>query len=103
MGLGEPYGVNPVIFGSIYVGAVPFFWLAIAWLVRNLRKRKPISGPVLMMSGCAISAYVYLIVVGQNVPLWVYVFIVAIIAYALYVTWKKVKVKREEVLREEGL
>jgi hypothetical protein len=29
MGLGEPYGVDPVIFGSIYVGAIPIFWLAI--------------------------------------------------------------------------
>ncbi len=103
MGLGEPYGVNPVIFGSIYVGAVPFFWLAIAWLVRNLKKKKAIAGPVLMMSGCAVSAYVYLIIVGENVPLWVYLFIVAIIAYALYATWKKVKTKREEVLNEEGV
>lgn len=101
MGLGEPYGVNPVIFGSIYVGAIPFFWLAIAWLVHNLRKKKAIAGPVLMMSGCAVSAYVYLIAVGQNVPLWVYSFIVAIIFYALYVTWKKVKEKREEILHEE--
>ncbi|MFO8028918.1 MAG: hypothetical protein R6U28_03580 [Cyclonatronaceae bacterium] len=103
MGLGEPYGVNPVIFGSIYVGAVPFFWLAVAWLVRNLKKRRTIAGPVLMMSGCAVSAYVYLIAVGQNVPLWVYLFIVTIIVYALYVTWKKVNAKREEVLNEEGL
>jgi hypothetical protein len=23
-GLGENYGVNPIIFGSIYVGAIPF-------------------------------------------------------------------------------
>ena len=35
-GLGERYGVNPLIFGSIYVGAIPFFSLSIAWLVRNL-------------------------------------------------------------------
>ena len=25
MALGEPYNVNPVIFGSIYLGAAPFF------------------------------------------------------------------------------
>ncbi len=103
MGLGEPYGVNPVIFSSIYVGAVPFFWLAMAWLVRNLKKSKPVAGPVLMMSGSAVSAYVYLIVAGENVPLWVYAFIAAIIAYALFSTWKKVKTKQEEVLNEEGV
>lgn len=26
LGLGEQYGVNPLIFGSIYVGAIPFFY-----------------------------------------------------------------------------
>jgi len=42
MSLGEQYGVNPIIFGSISVGAIPFFWLSVAWLVRNMRRGKPI-------------------------------------------------------------
>ena len=100
MGLGEPYGVDPVIFGSIYVGAIPFFWVAIAWLVYNIRHNKPVTGPVIMACGCAISAYVYLIIVGENVPLWVYGLIAAIIVYAIYSTLKKVKKKREEILNE---
>lgn len=101
--LGEPYGVNPVIFGSIYVGAVPFFWLAIAWLVRNIRRKRSVTGPVLMACSCAVSAYVYLIIVGENVPLWVYGLIIAIIIYALYSVARKVKSKRKEVLNEENL
>jgi len=96
MALGEPYGVNPVIFGSIYVGAVPFFWLAIAWLVRNLKKGQPVVLPVLMACCCAVTAYVYLIFVGENVPAWVYVFIVAIIGFAIYSTLNKVKKKMRE-------
>ena len=36
--LGEQYGVDPIIFGSISVGAIPFFWASVAWLVRNLRQ-----------------------------------------------------------------
>jgi len=35
MSLGKQYGVNPIIFGVIYVGAIPFFTLSIAWLVKN--------------------------------------------------------------------
>ncbi len=100
MSLGEPYGVNPFIFGGIYLGAVPFFWVAIAWLVRNIKKGKSVAGPVLMACGCAISAYVYLIIVGENVPVWVYVFIVAIIGYAIYATLKKVKQKMKEAETE---
>ena len=33
-GLGEQYGVDPIIFGAIYVGAIPFFLASIAWLLR---------------------------------------------------------------------
>lgn len=102
MALGEPYGVNPVIFGSIYVGAVPFFWVAIAWLTRNIRRKKSIVGPVLMAGSCAVSAYVYLIFVGENVPGWVYALIVAIIGYALYATWQKVQDKKQEALKQEA-
>ncbi len=31
MGLGAQYGVNPVIFGAIYVGAIPFFSCSPGW------------------------------------------------------------------------
>ena len=37
LGLGENYGVNPIIFGAIYVGAIPFFSISLAWLVKNIR------------------------------------------------------------------
>lgn len=86
MALGEPYGVNPIIFGGIYVGAIPFFWLTMWWLVRNIRARKPVYLPIIAACCCAVSSYVYLIIVGQNVPSWVYILIVAIIVYAIYST-----------------
>jgi len=35
MGLGPAYGVNPMVFGSIYVGAIPFFTLSLGWLIKN--------------------------------------------------------------------
>jgi hypothetical protein len=103
MGLGEPYGVDPLIFGSIYVGAIPLFWIAIIWLVYNIRHDRSITGPVIMACGCAISAYVYLIFAGENVPIWVYGLIAAIIIYAIYSTLKKVKKKREEILNETSI
>ncbi len=90
-GLGAQYGVDPIIFGAIYVGAIPFFTLSIAWLVRNLRKGKPVVLPVLSASFFFVSAYLYLVIVGQNIPLWVYGFIAAMIAYGAYSTVKKVR------------
>lgn len=101
MGLGEPYGVNPVIFGSIYIGAIPFFWVALYWLARNIRRKKPVAGPVLMACSCAVSSYIYLIIVGKNVPGWVYGLVAIIIVYAIYSTLKKVNQKKASISGEK--
>jgi len=37
LSLGQKHGVNPIVFGSIYVGAIPFFSLSVAWIIRNVR------------------------------------------------------------------
>ncbi|MEX0609396.1 MAG: hypothetical protein WD016_13745 [Balneolaceae bacterium] len=103
MGLGEQYGVNPIIFGSIYVGAIPIFFGSLYWLARNVREKKSVAAPALLSCGCWISSYVYLIIAGENVPLWVYGIIISIIAYGIYSTLKKVVQKRKEILMEEGV
>lgn len=89
--LGARYGVNPLIFGSIYVGAIPFFTASIAWLINNLRNRKPITVPLLLASFFFVSAYLYLLVVGRNIPAWVYVFVVLMLMFGLYSTIQKVR------------
>ena len=91
MGLGAQYGVNPIIFGSIYVGAIPFFTLSVAWLVRNLRRKRSIVLPTLAASFFFISAYLYLLIAGRNIPAWVYGFIAAMIAFGIYSTVKKIR------------
>ncbi len=91
LSLGGKYGVNPYIFGGIYVGAIPFFFLSLSWTIRNMKKKKPIVLPVLLTGTFFISAYLYLIIAGKNIPVWVYVFIGVMIAYGIYSTVKKVK------------
>ena len=90
-GLGTKYGVNPIIFGSIYVGAIPFFSLSIAWLIRNLRHKRSIVLPLLSASFCFVSAYLYLIIAGKNIPAWVYVFLGAMVFYGAFSTIRKVR------------
>lgn len=91
MSLGETYGVNPIIFGVIYVGAIPFFTLSIAWLVRNYRVQKSIALPVLSASFFFVSAYLYLMIAGENVPIWVYGVVVGMLVYGGWSTFGKVK------------
>ncbi len=96
MGLGARYGVNPIVFGSIYVGAIPFFTLSIAWLARNLRRRRSIVAPLLSASFFFVSAYLYLIVVGRDIPVWVYLFIGGMVVFGAFSTLKKIRGQLQE-------
>lgn len=91
LGLGAQYGVNPIIFGSIYVGAIPFFTLSLGWLIRNLRQKKSIVLPGLSAGFFFISAYLYLLIAGQNIPVWVYGVVVLLIGVGVYSTVQKVR------------
>lgn len=93
MSLGEKYNVDPLIFGSIYVGAIPFFFASIAWLVKNIRNKRPVVIPVMLASFFFVSAYLYLIIAGRNIPAWVYVFILLVVLYGAISTFNKVKQK----------
>ncbi len=88
--LGADYGVNPVIFGAVYVGAVPFFLLSIGWLVRRLRAGKSIVLPVLCAGLCFVSASLYLALVGHDIPLWVWAALALLIAYGVFSTVRDV-------------
>lgn len=90
-GLGSEYGVDPLIFGGIYVGAIPFFSLSIAWLVRNLRGGRPVIAPLLSSGFFFVSAYLYLLIAGKNIPAWVFVFVVGLLSFAAWSTVRKVR------------
>jgi hypothetical protein len=90
-GLGAQYGVNPLVFGAIYVGAVPFFSLSVGWIVRNYRRGRSILLPTVSALFFFISAYLYLIIAGRNVPWWVYAVVVAMVVAGAYSTVGKIR------------
>ncbi len=94
--LGEKYHVNPYIFGGIYLGAVPLFFLCVSWTVRRIKNKRSFAIPILLTGLCFISAYVYLIIVGENIPVWVYIFIGLMVVYGIYSTIKKIKEKTKK-------
>lgn len=91
LGLGAQYGVNPLVFGVIYVGAIPFFTASLAWLIRNLRRGRPVVLPALSASFFFISAYLYLLVAGQNIPAWVYGVVAAMVVVGVVSTVQKIR------------
>lgn len=96
MGLSENYNVNPYIFAGIYVGAIPFFTLSVAWIIRNKRQDKSITLPVISTGFFLSSAYIYLMIAGENVPVWVYVLIIGLLGYGIYSTYNKIKKNKQK-------
>jgi len=99
MGLSANYNVNPYIFAAIYVGAIPFFTASLTWLIRNIKRGKSITIPILSTGFWFSSAYLYLLIFGEHVPAWVYVFIFILIGYGIYSTYHKVTDKKEKILQ----
>ena len=91
LSLGGKYNVNPYIFGGIYVGAIPFFFLSLGWTIKRIKNKQTFLLPLMLTGLCFISAYLYLIIVGKNIPVWVYIFIGAMVAYSIFSLIKKIK------------
>lgn len=96
LNLGQKHGVNPIVFGSIYVGAIPFFSLSVAWIIRNLRRGRSPALPVICASFCFVSAYLYLLIAGKDIPVWVYFFVAGMLGFGLYSTIRKIKARLTE-------
>jgi hypothetical protein len=60
-----------------------------------MKKKKSFVVPLLLIGLFFISAYLYLIVVGKNIPVWVNILIAAMIIYGIYSTMKKIKDKTQ--------
>jgi len=100
LSLGEKYNVNPYIFGGIYLGAIPFFFMSLYQTIKNIKNKMSIGIPALLTGLFFISAYLYLIIVGKNIPVWVYIFIGLMVVYGIYSTIDKIKKKIKDESRQ---
>ena len=96
LALGAEYGVNPYIFGGIYVGAIPFFLLSIVWLVKRARAGRSTALPTMLAGFFFVSAYLYLAIAGRNIPLWVWIFLAALVIYGAFSTIRDTRKKIRE-------
>lgn len=91
LSLGARYGVDPIIFGAIYIGAIPFFLLSIGWLVQRVRARRSLVVPLLSAGFWFVSAYLYLAIAGHDIPAWAWVLLGLLVAYGLISTIRNVR------------
>ncbi len=91
--IGERYSVDPVIFVGIHVVATPLFAAAVWWIVFAKRKKRSITIPVVAAILIFNAANIYLIAAGQNIPGWIYAFVVTTTLASGYFTIQKIKKK----------
>jgi peptidoglycan/LPS O-acetylase OafA/YrhL len=91
MSLGDEYGVNPVVYTVIYLGAAPFFFASLVWLVRTLRRRGHIGVPLLSTAFFFSAPTLYVFVAGRNLPPWVYAVIIGLAALGVVMTVRRIR------------
>ena len=77
----DDYGVNPVVFLAIYLVCVPIFYYALFRTLRALAGRR--VRELLLWSavflGTNVAPFLYVILLGRNIPWWVYLVIAILI------------------------
>jgi membrane protein insertase Oxa1/YidC/SpoIIIJ len=91
--LGEKHGVNPMLLGCLYLGSKVCFFSTLGYVIKNLRAKKPVIFPLLFAFTFFSIPYVYLIIAGRNISVWVYIFIAFVFLYGIFSIWKKLTAK----------
>ena len=91
--LGEKHEVDPLILGSLYLVSKLSFFSFLGWVIKNLRSKKPFLIPLLFACVSFSMPYLYLVIDGRNISVWVYILIACMFIYGGFTIWKKVTVK----------
>src|SRR5882757_7485772 len=93
IGLGEKHEVDPLLLGSLYLISKLCFFSFIGWVIKNLRAKKPFLIPLLCACVSFSMPYLYLVIAGRNISIWVYIFIGLMFIYGGRSIWKKITAK----------
>ncbi len=91
LGLGDQYGVDPLVYAVVYVGALPFMLLSLAWLVRRLRRGQPIVIPLASAIFFFLAPNLYIVLAGRDLPTGVYAVLVVLTVIGAITTWRRVR------------
>ena len=77
-GLGDAYGVDPLVYAVLYVGSAPLFFGSLAWLIRRLRRREDWAVPGASTALFFSLPTLYVVVAGRDLPWWVYAVLIVL-------------------------
>lgn len=87
----DQYGVNPVIFLTIYLSGIPVFYYSLFRMIRALAKK--LEKDAVFWSTvfvCSIVApFLYVLFFGRHLPWWVYTIIALFIGQGIFALIRK--------------
>jgi hypothetical protein len=89
----DTYGVNPAVFLILIVACSPFFYFSIYRLARSVIRKSP-QGTGLWAAVFLVSTstpYLYVMIFGRNLPLWVYGVLALLIAQGVCSLVKRIR------------
>ena len=77
--IARAHAVDPLLFIVIYaISTVPFLFVS-GWLVHHIRKQKPLAVLLFFWALFYSAPYIYLLIVGRDMPLWMYLLVAVLI------------------------
>jgi ABC-type Co2+ transport system permease subunit len=90
-GLGEQYGVDPVVYAVLYVGAAPLLFVSLGWLIRSTRRHESMLGPAVASVFFFSLPSLYVVVAGRDLPAWVYAVLAVLAGIGAVITVRHVR------------
>ena len=77
---GTAHGVNPWLFGALYLVHHPLFWGTMAWLAARVRRKRPVALQVTLGVVFWLMPYAYVFIFGHALPWWAYALALIVLA-----------------------
>lgn len=91
--IGEKFDVNPLLFVGIHIVATPLFGAAVAWILYNRKKRRPLLLPSLVAAFIFNAANIYLVIFGRNIPWWIYGIAITLAVITGFISFVRIRNK----------
>jgi ABC-type Co2+ transport system permease subunit len=89
--LGEQYGVDPVVYAVLYVGAAPLLFGSLGWLIRRIRRSESVLLPAVASAFFFSVPTLYVIIAGRELPAWVYAVLAVLAGIGAVITVRHVR------------
>jgi len=87
-GVARAHDVSPLLFVLIYVVSTGPFLLVTGWLFHHIRRERPLEVLVLLWALFYSAPYIYILIAGRDLPVWVYVVVAGLIIGGLTLAWR---------------